>query len=173
MKRIKTIIEKLLHKIKVLIFWAARIRWRWFFYVTDENWQLREKREYNLVPTVWLWAFASQFNYPTHTLWDELYIAIGSDPTTPASWDTTLWIETLRKVFSSKSSSWPIANVTTFFTAQEFTWTIQEAWLFASAGHIQATWTADTWVLISRVTDTINVWAQETLTIIFELTFTI
>lgn len=75
------------------------------------------------------------------------YQAIGTDNTTPAAGDTTLGTEAARKVFTSKSRSGLTITFSTFFTAAESTYDIQEVGLF---GHSTATGSADSGILFAH-----------------------
>lgn len=75
------------------------------------------------------------------------YQAIGTDNTTPAAGDTTLGSEQERKVFTDKSRSGLTITFSTFFTAAESTYDIQEVGIF---GHSTATASADSGILFAH-----------------------
>lgn len=60
---------------------------KWTFDIQDTiTGKTRKIEEYNLIPTVAKEAFAAQMsNGNTTNIGDNLYVAIGSDPTAPAS----------------------------------------------------------------------------------------
>ena len=75
------------------------------------------------------------------------YHAIGSDNTAVAAGDTTLTVEEARKVITSKTRVLNEITLSTFYTAAESTYAIEEAGIF---GHSTATGAADSGVLFSH-----------------------
>ena len=75
------------------------------------------------------------------------YQAIGSDNTAPAIGDTVLAVEEARKAITSKSRATNEITYSTFFTAAESTYAIEEAGIF---GHSTAGAGADSGVLFSH-----------------------
>lgn len=101
---------------------------KWLFEIKNiETGDVRTIEKYNLIPTVGKTAFAAQMSGDNSTnIGDNLYVALGSNTTTPAAGDTTLGTETLRKAASSTSFSGAVASVATFFSAGEATGTHRE-----------------------------------------------
>ena len=75
------------------------------------------------------------------------YHAIGSDATAVAVSDTTLTVEEARKAITSRTRSGAVITFSTFFTAAECTYDIQEAGVF---GHSTASATPDSGILCSH-----------------------
>lgn len=75
------------------------------------------------------------------------YQAIGTSATSPAVGDTTLTAEAARKAITTRTRSGADCTFTTFFTAAESTYAIEEAGVF---GHSTATASADSGVLFSH-----------------------
>ncbi|MDD5081787.1 MAG: hypothetical protein PHU08_00295 [Dehalococcoidales bacterium] len=75
------------------------------------------------------------------------YCAIGSDNTAPAITDTTLTVEEARKAITSRTRAGNDITLSTFFTAAEATYAIEEAGVF---GHSTASAAADSGVLASH-----------------------
>lgn len=126
----------------------------------------------NLIPSVGLAAFAAQMSGQNSTdIGDNLYIAVGSNATAPASGDTQLGTETARKAVPSKVFSGAVATLAAFFAAGEATGTHREFGLFGNGNAATASATANTGTLFSHVATNTTVGATETLTITFELTF--
>ncbi len=151
-----------------------KITWKWKFEIQDTiTWKIRVIEKFNLIPTVWLTAFAAQISGDNTTdIGDNLFIAVWDDPTSPAIWDTILWNETTRKaVWSTSFASWT-ASIAVFFAATEATWTHREFWLFGDWNSSTASWTVDTGILFSHVWPlSVAISAVETLTITFSISF--
>lgn len=147
--------------------------WEWNFTVKDiVTGMERYYHEYNLIPTVAKTAFAAQMAGDNTTdIGDNLYIALGSNTTAPAAWDTQLWTETVRKAQSSTTFSWAVVYVTAFFAAWEATGTHREFGLFWNGNTTTASATANSGILFSHVSANITVSATETLTATFQITF--
>lgn len=145
----------------------------WFFSVRDTiTWHERTYHEYNLIPTVAKTAFAAQMAWDNTTdIGDNLYIALGSNTTAPAAWDTQLGTEVVRKAQSSTTFSGAVAYVTAFFAAWEATGTHREFGLFGNGNTTTASATVNTGILYSHVAANITVSATETLTCTFQITF--
>lgn len=95
------------------------------------------------------------------------YGSVGTDNTTPANGDTTLGAESFRKATSSVAQSNNVAILTNFYSAADFTGTIEEA-----GWHIAGTGTTDSGQLLSHfLTGTTTKSSIESLTV--ESTFTI
>jgi hypothetical protein len=75
------------------------------------------------------------------------YQAIGTSATAVAITDTTLTAEAARKAITSRTRAVSVLTFTTFFTAGESTFDIQEAGVF---GHSTASGTADSGILFSH-----------------------
>ena len=75
------------------------------------------------------------------------YCAIGSDSTTPAVGDTTLATEENRVAVTSKSRTVNAVTYSTFFTAAQSTYAIEEVGLF---GHSTASGTTDSGELFNH-----------------------
>lgn len=94
------------------------------------------------------------------------YGALGSSSTAPANGDTQLTAETYRKARSSESQVANVATLSNFYTASEFTGTIEEAGWF-----IAGTDTANSGQLLSHfLTGTVTKSSDETLTVESTLT---
>lgn len=151
-----------------------KIIWKWRFEIEDTiTWKKRVIEKYNLIPTVGKTAFAAQMSWDNTTdIWDNLFIALWSDATSPAIWDTTLWTETTRKAVWSTSFSWWTASIAVFFAATEATWTHKEFGLFWDWNTSTASGTVDTGILFSHVAVNVSIGSTETLTITFDISFT-
>lgn len=145
----------------------------WFFTVRDIHTGMEKYfHDYNVIPTVAKTAFAAQMAWDNTTdIWDNLYIALGSNTTTPAAWDTQLWTEVTRKAASSTTFSGAIGYVSAFFAAWEATWTHREFWLFGNWNTTTCSGVANSGILFSHVATNITVSATETLTCTFQITF--
>jgi len=75
------------------------------------------------------------------------FCAIGSDNTAPNVADTTLTVEEFRKAVTSRSRTVNEITITTFFTAGESTYAIEEAGIF---GHSTASATPDSGIIFSH-----------------------
>jgi len=75
------------------------------------------------------------------------FCAIGSDNTAPNVADTTLTVEEFRKAVTSRSRTVNEITITTFFTAAESTYAIEEAGIF---GHSTASVTPDSGIIFSH-----------------------
>jgi len=75
------------------------------------------------------------------------FCAIGSDNTAPNVADTTLTVEEFRKAVTSRSRTVNEITITTFFTAAESTYAIEEAGIF---GHSTASATPDSGIIFSH-----------------------
>lgn len=149
------------------------LSWLWTFKIKNEStWVVRKITQKNLIPTVWREAFAAQMSGDNITdIWDNLFIAVGSNAAAPVLWDTQLWTETTRKTVSSTSFAWAIASIAVFFASGEATGNHQEFGLFGDWNADTASGSINTWILFSHVSASVNVSAAESLTITFELTF--
>lgn len=145
----------------------------WFFTIRDTiTGKERFHHEFNIIPTVAKVAFAAQMSGDNTTnIWDNLYIALGSNTTTPAIADTQLGTEVVRKLQSSTTFSGAIAYVSAFFAAGEATGTHREFGLFGDGNASTASGTVNTGILYSHVAANITVSATETLTTTFQITF--
>lgn len=148
--------------------------WEWNFTIKDIiSWKERKVHEFNLIPTVAKTAFAAQISWDNTTdIWDNLYIALGSNTTTPTSWDTQLWTETTRKIVSSTTFSGAIWYISIFFAVWEATGTHREFWLFWNWNASTASATVNTGILFSHVAANISIASTETLTCSFQISFT-
>ena len=120
----------------------------------------------NIVPTTGRSAIINNiFNVsPTNTLLAN-YVALGSGTNAPANTDTQLQTETYRNLVASRSEDNNIGYLTGFFNATETTGTYREAGIF-----MNATATANSGVLLSRVAINITKSSSESLTCDWELT---
>jgi len=140
----------------------------WTFTLTDIN--TGKKRIYhykNLIPTVGRQAIAEHLTDPTPTF-SSLFVnftALGTGVTAPANGNTQLQTETFRKNTASATFAANVAFITAFYTAPEITGTFKEAGLF-----MNATITANSGTLFSRVAIDITKSATETLTIDYTVT---
>lgn len=146
---------------------------KWKFSIKDTiTWAIREIEEFNLIPTVWKTAFASQMAWDnTQHIGTNLYIAVGSNVTAPNITDVQLGTEVARKaVWSTTFSSW-VASIAVFFAAWEATWTHREFGLFGSWNTTTSSATANSGIMFSHVSVNVSVSATETLTCTFSITF--
>lgn len=151
--------------IKMLGEWNIKVK---DIYTGEE----KEYHYFNLIPTVAKTAFAAQLSWDNVTdIGDNLYIALGSNTTTPAAGDTQLWTETARKAASSTTFSGAVWYVSAFFAAWEVTWTHREFWLFGDGNASTCSATVNSWILFSHVSANVTVSATETLTCTFQITF--
>lgn len=127
------------------------------------------KRTYeytNIVPTVGRTMLANNLTSasPTNTPLIN-YVGLGTGTNTPANGDTTLQTETYRNAVASRTNSSNIAYVTGFFSAVETSGTFREAGIFSNASG-----TANSGILVSRVAINVTKSTSETLTIDWTLT---
>ena len=125
-------------------------------------------KEYkNLIPTVGRAAIASWLtnSSPTPASMRLNYTALGTGTTAPANGDTQLQTETFRKAIASETNSNNIAYATAFYTAPEVSGTFKEAGIF-----MNATGTANSGTLFSRVAIDITKTTSQTLTIDYTIT---
>lgn len=153
--------------------WTLTLKGEWHFTVKDTiTGEERHYHEYNLIPTVWKTAFAAQLSGDNTTdIGDNLYIALGSNTTTPAITDTQLGTEVVRKLQQSTTYSGAVAYISTFFAATEATGTHREFGLFGNGTTSTASASANSGILFSHVATNITVSATETLTVTFQITF--
>ena len=146
----------------------------WNFVFQDtRNGNTRSETLYNKVPNVFLNASAQQITGEnTYNIGQNLYIALGSNSTSPTSGDTALLTETIRKASSDTSVSGSVAYITVFFASGEATGTHSEFGLFGSGAATLATASTNSGILYSRTVGSISVASYETLTITVEITFT-
>lgn len=92
---------------------------KWSFEIQDTITGIKRKSEYfNLIPTVGKQAFAAQISGDNTTnIGDNLFVALGSNTTTPLASDTQLGTEVTRKAASSTTYSGAVGYVSTFFAA--------------------------------------------------------
>jgi len=149
------------------------MRGEWDFIIRDIlTWEERKIHAFNLIPTVAKTAFAAQISGDNTTdIGNNLYIALGSNTTAPAAWDTQLGTEVVRKVASSTTFSGAIGYVSVFFAAGEATGTHREFGLFGDGNAATCSASANSWILFSHVAANITVSATETLTASFQITF--
>jgi hypothetical protein len=147
---------------------------KWKFEVRDDKTGelLRVTEAENLLPTVGLNAIASQLADPaiTKDLGDNLYIAVGSDGTTPASGDTKLGTEAARKAITDRNAAGVVATIAVFFASGEATGTHLEAGLFGDGVTTTCSAAADSGILYSHVNMNETVDASENLTVTWTLT---
>lgn len=120
----------------------------------------------NLVPTVGRTMIANNLtaSSPTNDM-QVSHVALGSNTSTPLNTDTTLGTETYRNQVASRTNASNLAYVTGFFSATETSGTYREAGIFCDGSG-----TANTGVLLSRVSINITKSVTETLTIDWTLT---
>lgn len=139
------------------------------FTLEDESTGEKEIQYYhNIIPTVGLTNLANNLvsASPTYTL-KVNYAALGSGTNTPAAGDTTLQTETYRNAIASTTNSTNVAYATAYFNQTETTGTYREAGIFSNA-----TGTANSGVLMSRVAINITKTSTQKLTIDWTITFT-
>ena len=141
----------------------------WRFTIRDEKTgKVKRVYEYkNLIPTVGRTAIANHLSDATPDIPNLRvnYSALGTNTTAPANGDTQLGTETFRKAIASETNSNNVAYFTAFYTAAEVSGTFREAALF-----INATATANSGTLFSRVAINITKSLTETLTIDYTVT---
>lgn len=93
------------------------------------------------------------------------YCALGTGTNTPVNGDTTLQTETYRNAVASRTNAQNIGYITGFFSATEVTGTFREAGIFSDA-----TASANSGQLVSRVAINITKSGTETLTLDWTLT---
>lgn len=134
-----------------------------------ENIHTREKRVIvaeNLITTIgkgWIASRLAQTGTPadikiTHS-------ALGTNTATPSASDTQLGTEVYRKAVASATSSNNVAYLSAYYTATEVVGTFKEAGMF-----INASGTANSGTLFSKVGIDITKSNVETLTINYEIT---
>lgn len=122
---------------------------------------------HNLVPLIGRTEFAKAILGETSNIVAN-YIAVGSGWNVPASTDTTLQTEFVRWTFNDTYYTDNVAYLDKFFwSAEVWSRTILEAWIFMGA-----TATANSWTLLSRVNINEITTANETVTINVSITFT-
>jgi len=146
---------------------------KWTFRIVNTvTGAVKEIEEFNIIPTVGKMAFASQIsNQNTTNIGDNLYIALGSNTTIPASGDTQLNTEVIRKAVGSATFSGAVAYISAFFSAWEATGTHREFWLFGNGNTSTASGTINSGILFSHVSANISVSWIETLTTTFSISF--
>lgn len=120
----------------------------------------------NLIPTVARTMIANNLTntVPTNVMRIN-YTALGTGTNAPANGDTKLQTESYRKLVASETNSANKGYCTAFYTAVECNGTYREAGLFSDA-----TATADSGILFSRVAINITKTITESLTIDYEIT---
>lgn len=121
----------------------------------------------NLIPTAGRAAIANWLTQasPSPASMRLNYTALGTGTNTPANGDTTLQTETYRKAIASATNADNIAYCTAFYTAVETSGTFREAGIF-----MNATGTANSGVLFSRVAINVTKTTSVTLTIDYTIT---
>ena len=120
----------------------------------------------NLVVTVGRQNIAQRIASTNTNTLNVNYGAVGTGTNTPANADTTLQTETFRKAISSNSSTANQAFLSFFYSASEAVATLKEFGSF-----IDATGSADSGVMLSRVAINVVKTSSDTLTI--DVTYTI
>jgi hypothetical protein len=105
------------------------------------------KEGHNLITTVGVALIGDMLIDETGYDTGLTYCAIGSSDTAVAVADTTLGTESARKAVTAKSRSGAEITYSTFFTAAESTYAIEEAGMF---GHSTASATPDSGVLFNH-----------------------
>jgi len=127
----------------------------------------------NLIPTVGRAAIANWLTNasPSPASMRLNYTSLGTGTNAPANGDTQLQTETYRKAISSETNSNNIAYATAFYTASEYppsgSVNIKEAGIF-----MNATGTANSGTLFSRIAVNITKDTVTTLTIDYTVTLT-
>lgn len=121
----------------------------------------------NIIPTVARTGIASWLTNasPSPASIRINYSALGTGGGTPANGDTQLTTETYRKAISSATNTNNVAYCTAFYTAIETSGTFTEAALF-----MNATGTANSGTLFSRVAISVTKTTSQTLTIDYTIT---
>lgn len=124
--------------------------------------ELKIREWHNIVPSVVRDAFALLITWTAvSTSFNCNYCALWTWSSTPLNTDVTLDNETIRWTFSNRYSVWNTAFFDKFWASTEVWWTsVTECWLF-----IDWTWTANTWLLLSRVLMNESMTTTETLTV--------
>ena len=144
------------------IFWELKFLYRQLCDLT----LVKQKVVHNIIPTVGRSVIAQRFANTTTYTGVVNYGAVGSSNTAPVNGDTTLTTETFRKAISSAAYASNIAYLSNFYSASDFTGTVEEAGWF-----IDGTSSVDTGQILSHfLTTTIAKAATETLTCESEIT---
>lgn len=127
------------------------------------------KRKYyyeNIVPTVGRTMIANNLTSasPTNVM-KITHVALGSSTSTPANSDTQLGTETYRNAVASLTNASNIGYATGFYSASETSGTYREIGLFSNG-----TGSANSGILLSRVSVNITKTTSETLTLDWTLT---
>jgi hypothetical protein len=131
----------------------------------------REKITKNIIPTIGRTAIACQLaNQQTYEMGAK-YIAIGTGTTPAANGDTTLETEVYRKAVSSDAYANNVAYIAGFFTADEDNGNYKEFGIFGDGIATESSGSVDTGILYSRVLESIDKSALETLTVEWSITF--
>lgn len=144
--------------------------------VTIENPLLNTKRVHvkkNLTPDVFLVALAVQLEQTqTFDIGGDPYIAVGDNGATPVAGNTQLGNETARRLVAVQSRTTAQNEYSVFFNQGELSGNYREIGLFMTGNTTQATSSANTGILASRIQEDFTVGSGETVTIAFRLTFT-
>jgi len=128
----------------------------------------------NLTPDVMLVALAVQLDWqnpPLYNIGYSPYIAVGDNGATPAAGDTTLGNELERRLVAVQTRTTTVNQYSVFFNAGELLGNYREIGLFMDGNTSQATSSADTGILASRVQEDFTVGTGETVTISFDFGF--
>lgn len=137
------------------------------------NWKYKEfliiTEWHNLIPLAIRESFATLISWTNVTpTFKANYLALWTDATPVTENDTTLWNETIRWLFTDRSSVSNVAFLDKFFGSVEVWWTsFKEVWTF-----IDWTWTVDSWFLLSKINIEEDISATESLTINVSITIT-
>jgi len=125
------------------------------------------KKYKNLIPTAGRSAIASWLtaSSPSPASMRLNYTALGTGATAPANGDVQLQTETYRKAIASATNASNVAYATAFYTAPEVSGTFTEAGIF-----MNATGTANSGTLFSRVAVSITKSTSQSLTIDYTIT---
>lgn len=170
---LQSILRKIGHSLLLAGGELAQSHFIWTFEVHDANGNLKQKvTQRNLIPSVAKAAFAKQMaGTNTQQIGQNLYIALGTNSTTPAVGDTTLGTEVLRKIVGLPLDSGATATLKAFFNQTEATGTYREFGLFGNGASAVASVTANTGVMFSKLPTNVAVGPTETLTVTITYTF--
>jgi hypothetical protein len=125
----------------------------------------------NIIPTVGRAAIAKQLTGGGTYGAAITYVAVGTGGGAPANGDTQLATELTRKAIAGASNASNVLTVDGFFNETEANGVLTEAAIFGNGDATQASATANSGILYSRVTISETKTATESLTVTWTLTF--
>lgn len=122
--------------------------------------------DHNLIPLVFRNELAKRIIWTFDKTLEANYIWIWTDSTAATENDTQLWTEVLRGLFTRRTRTDNVAYLDKFFGSTEVAGlNLKEIWVFTDA-----TATANSWILMSKININESMGANETLTINISLT---